>query len=216
MAEGRGAAGARGTFGPVVALGLAAGILAAVAGARPWVVDPEASGDTTASDPLGLVRAAGEMPLASALSLVVLASWGVVLVTRRRVRRVLTVLGLLASLGLVVTVVTGWVMLPDDVAAVMLEQQPGGGEPDTAVSGWFWGAAAGSLGSVVATALAVRWVPAWPEMGSRYDAPADGGRPAPVDPRPDTDTDTDTRDLDLWKAMDEGRDPTVREDPRTP
>ena len=53
--------------------------------------------------------------------------------------------------------------------------------------------------AVVPAVLAVRLVPSWPEMGSRYDAP---GTPAPAtEPEP-------TREQDLWAALDEGRDPT--------
>ena len=192
----------RRTFAPVLLLGAASGTLAAVAGNKPWVVD--ASGDTRL-DPLGLVAEAGEMPLAAALSLVVLACWGVVLVTRRRVRRAVAALGLLAALGLAATVVVGWVTLDDQVLE-LLRAQPtqastrGGAE--VATTGWFWAAAVGAVLSVVATAAAVRLVPHWPEMGDRYDAPGtgDGAAGVPSD---------DASNLDLWKAMDEGHDPTA-------
>ena len=45
-------------------------------------------------------------------------------------------------------------------------------------------------------------MPGWPEMGRRYDAPADATaeRAAPLP--------EEQENLDLWKAMDEGRDPT--------
>src|SRR5687768_7920756 len=94
----------RRTFVPVVGVGLAAGTLAAVAGAQPWVVDTTLP---AGSDPLGLVADAGEMPLAMALSLVLLACWGVLLVTRGVARRVVAVLALLVAVGLAVTVVVG-------------------------------------------------------------------------------------------------------------
>jgi uncharacterized membrane protein (TIGR02234 family) len=189
----------RATFVPVVGLGLAAGTLAAVAGAQPWVVDTTLP---AGSDPLGLVADAGEMPLALALSLVILACWGVLLVTRGMVRRLVAVLALLVSIGLVVTVVVGLFTLPDQV----LEAFPEGTRRTTDVNptqetAWVWTAAVGALLSVVTTALAVRWVGHWPEMGSRYDAPGGPGRDeaAPEDPS----------SLDLWKSIDEGRDPTV-------
>ena len=68
---------------------------------------------------------------------------------------------------------------------------------------WFWAAAAGALLSLVATGLAVWWAPAWPEMGSRYDAPAGTTAPTPAaDP-------AEQSNLELWKAIDEGRDPTA-------
>lgn len=189
----------RRTFAPVLLLGAAAGTLAAVAGNKPWVVD--ASGDTRL-DPLGLVAEAGEMPLAAALSLVVLACWGVVLVTRRRVRRAVAALGLLAALGLAATVVVGWVTLDDQVLELLRAQPTGGDGAEVATTGWFWAAAVGAVLSVVATAAAVRLVPHWPEMGDRYDAPgtADGAVGVPPD---------EATNLDLWKAMDEGHDPTA-------
>lgn len=193
----------RRTFAPVLLLGAAAGTLAAVAGNKPWVVD--ASGDTRV-DPLGLVAEAGEMPLAAALSLVVLACWGVVLVTRRRVRRAVAALGLLAALGLVATVVVGWVTLDDQVLE-LLRAQPthastGGDGAEVATTGWFWAAAVGAVLSVVAAAAAVRLVPHWPEMGGRYDAPGAAEASTGVPPGEAT-------NLDLWKALDEGHDPTA-------
>ena len=188
----------RRTFGPVVLLGLATGILAAVASSRPWVVD--AGGGNRSTDPLGAVVDAGEMPLAAALSLVVLACWGVLLVTRRTVRRVVAVLGLLAAVGLAVTVAVGWATLPDVVAEAITTQATSGDAVAVESTAWWWAAAVGALGSVVAATLAVRWVAHWPEMGSRYDAP--GTAAASDDPE-------DASSLDLWKAMDEGRDPTA-------
>ena len=188
----------RRTFGPVLLLGLAAGILAAVASSRTWVVD--AGGSPHSTDPLGTVTNAGEMPLAAALSLVVLACWGVLLVTRRTVRRAVAVLGLLASAGLTASVVVGWTTLPDAVTEAIAEQTGSGDGVAVDTTAWFWAAAVGAFASLVATALAARWVPLWPEMGSRYDAPGT------ADPTPEPE---DASSLDLWKAMDEGRDPTA-------
>ena len=56
---------------------------------------------------------------------------------------------------------------------------------------------------LVSAALAVRDVGGWPEMGTRYDAPgaATGSAARPVEPDEST-------NLDLWRAMDEGEDPT--------
>jgi uncharacterized membrane protein (TIGR02234 family) len=186
----------RRTFAPAVLVGLAAGALGAVAGSRPWVVDAEG-----APDPLGLVADTGEMPLAAALSLVVLACWGVVLVTRGRVRRAVAALGLLAALGLVATVVTGWLTLDQQVLDALAAQSAGDDTLAVSTTGWFWVAAVAALLSLAATAAAVRLAPGWPEMGGRYDAPgtAPGAGPEPED----------ASSLDLWKAMDEGRDPTA-------
>jgi uncharacterized membrane protein (TIGR02234 family) len=185
----------RRTFGPVVALGVAAAVLAAVAAARPWVRLAE-PGDSALVVPLATED--GEMALAAAVSLVLLASWGVVLVTRGVVRRLVAGLALLAALGLAATVVVGALRLPDTFADSMLEA--GAQSPSTQLTGWFWVAAITTTASVLATALAVAWCPAWPEMGTRYDAPGTGRDEPPPE---------DRTSLDLWKSMDEGRDPTA-------
>ena len=65
--------------------------------------------------------------------------------------------------------------------------------------GWFWVYLACAALCLVASGLAVRLAPAWPEMGSRYDAP--GSAP----------TAREETGLDLWRALDEGRDPTLPE-----
>lgn len=192
----------RKTFAPVLGLGVAAGILAAVAGNRTWVVDTSLP---AGSDPLGAVAEAGEMPLALALSLVVLACWGVILVTRGVFRRGVAVLSVLASAGLLATVVVGSLTLPDQVVAAF----PEGARRTTDVNitettGWFWAAAVAAVLSLAAAAAAVRWVGHWPEMGSRYDAPGSA-----EENRADAASDEDQASLDLWKSIDEGRDPTA-------
>lgn len=180
----------RRTFGPVVLAGLATAGLTAFAGTRQPVQTPY--------DALTL-RDHPDQPLVTALGLVVLASWGVVLVTRGRVRRAVALLALVASVGVLVTAVIGWSQAPDDLAAELREL---GADPE--VERTVWGAVAvlAAALSVVATALAVRLAPSWPEMGTRYDAPTGAAVPAaaPVE---------EQSNLDLWKAMDEGRDPTA-------
>lgn len=195
-------AGRRRTFGPVTLLGLAAAGLSAVAGDRLWVVPETSEGpgaaaaEAVSSVRLGLDETA-QMPLATALALVVLAAWGALLVTRGRVRRVLAGLALVAALGIAASVVVGAVSIPGDVRADLAASLPSAAAgPATAYTGWFWAAGAGAALSVLATAAAVRWVPQWPQMGSRYDAPS-----AP--------TDEPASDLELWRAFDEGRDPTA-------
>jgi len=189
----------RRTFAPVLLLGLAAGTLTAVAGTKSWaeVTDSDAPGSSSSwTMSFGDV---GQMPLAGALSLVVLASWGVVLVTRGRVRRVVALLGAVAAVGVLAAVVVGYSATQDDVADAL--RQVGATSIETAPTGWYWAAAVGSVLSVLATLLAVRYVPYWPAMGSRYDAP--GARPAPtVDP-------DEAADGELWRAIDEGHDPTT-------
>jgi uncharacterized membrane protein (TIGR02234 family) len=190
----------RKTFGPVVGLGLAAATLAAVAGSHPWQVDAGARGPTP--DPLGLVADAGEMPLGLALALVVLACWGVLLVSRGAVRRIVAGLALLVALGLAATVVVAYFTLDDRVLAAQMEASlPRDDVFGTTISAWYLVAVSCAVISVVTTALAVWWAPAWPEMGRRYDAPGAARQSATPAEEPSS--------LDLWKSIDEGRDPTV-------
>jgi Tryptophan-associated transmembrane protein (Trp_oprn_chp) len=187
----------RRSLGPVVLVGLASATLVAVAGNRTWAVaDSGAARDVSS---LALSVDAGKMPAATALALVLLACWGVVLVTRGRVRRAVAALGVLAALGTVLSVVLGWTSVVDalrnDLASV------GVTDVEIGHTGWFWAAAVGAVLALASSVAAVVLVPGWPEMGSRYDAP--GAAPPPA-PAPE-----DQSSLDLWRAMDEGRDPTA-------
>ena len=182
----------RKTFAPVVLLGLGSGTLAAVAATKNWTTAD--GGDVSQLPSNLLVEPDRDMPLALSLSLVVLAAWGVLLVTRGAVRRTLAVLALVAALGVVATVIAGYRTLPSKVRADF--ETSGITDVSVHFTAWFWAAAVGAVVSVIAAALAVREVGDWPEMGSRYDAPGAG----PVDD-PES-------NLEMWKALDEGRDPT--------
>lgn len=184
----------RRTFGPVLLVGLAAAGLTAVAAAKPWA---ELTG--TAVVPHAVAES-GRSPLAGALALVLLASWGVVLVTRGRVRRGVAVLGLLAALGVLACVITGALHMTDDLRNAVRASPHTGAAVAATRTGWLWVAGVGALLSVAATAAATLWAPAWPAMSQKYDAP--GGAPEkPVTPE-------SADNLDLWKSMDEGHDPT--------
>jgi uncharacterized membrane protein (TIGR02234 family) len=186
----------RRTFGAAVGAGLASAVLAAVAGHQPWA-------EGSAPGGLGELSAtveAGTVPAANALSLVVLACWGVLLVTRGAVRRVVAALGLLAALGLAATVVVGFSTAPDHVRSAYHDL--GVAEPDVGLTAWWWVAAVATLLTLATTLLAVRLVPSWPEMGRRYDAPA-AAAPEPAK------APEELENLDLWKAINEGRDPTA-------
>ncbi|MDO9495215.1 MAG: Trp biosynthesis-associated membrane protein [Nocardioides sp.] len=196
MSDGR---ESRGGFGPVVLLGLASGVGAAVGGNQTWVAADAAS---AGADSAFLATATGaSVPLATALALVVLASWGVVLVSRGRVRRVVAVLGVVAALGTLATHVTGFFSaaesLRDDFA------RAGFDNVEVDHTRWFWVGLACAVVSVLATLQAVRKVPQWPEMGTRYDAPGEQGLPqSQAQPAEEPSS------LDLWRAIDEGHDPT--------
>ena len=186
----------RKTFAPVVLLGLGSGTLAAVAANQTWATGDGSGGDFSQlpSNLILQIESDRDMPLALSLSLVVLAAWGVLLVTRGPVRRALAVLALVAALGVVATVIAGHQTIPGEIRADF--EASGVTDVQVHFTAWFWAAAVGAVVSVIAAALAVREVRDWPEMGSRYDAPGAG----PVDD-PES-------NLDMWKALDEGRDPT--------
>ena len=192
MAEAR---GSKGGFAPVVLLGLASGVGAAVAGNQAWVVADASSAGTTSA--LVATATGASVPLATALALVVLASWGVVLVSRGRVRRAVAGLGAVAALGTLATFVVGAFSsaetLRDDFAQAGLDGV------DVDHTRWFWFGLVCAVVSVAATVQAVRRTPLWPEMGTRYDAPGEQPRPEP---------EAEPSSLDLWKAIDEGHDPT--------
>lgn len=180
----------RKSFGPVVLLGLASAALLAVAAAKPWF---EAAVDFKMVPGVPEPDRLADSPLALALALVVLAGWGALLVTRARMRRVIAGLALLASLGVAGALVVAPFTLPDQIREQLRLA-------DLAVSptGWYAAAAAAAPLCLLLTALAVRLAPSWPEMGSRYDAPGASPTEPGNDPR------------DLWKALDEGSDPTDR------
>ncbi|GAB3033578.1 hypothetical protein GCM10011376_30540 [Nocardioides flavus (ex Wang et al. 2016)] len=196
MAE-RPAGGPRSTFGPVVALGLASAALGAYAASRPWV-----SG-TGAESVVGVAPVAfdeiSSSPLATALAFVVLACWGVVLVTRGRFRRAVAAVAVLAALGYAAAVVWAPFSLPDHLVE-QVRVRTGGVLDDTSLTGWFWLSVLAALLVLASTVFALRLVPTWPEMGARYDSPAGARETVPEQP-------SDNRDI--WKALDEGRDPTA-------
>ena len=184
----------RRTFGPVVLLGLATAGLAAVAAAKPWVGSAAGSSDAS----MTALDAGTRYPLGSAISLVLLASWGVLLVTRGVVRRAFAWITAVAAVALVAAVVAAYFTLPD-TARNSYDELMGRGSQDQGFTGWFWMTAICSVLALVPAFLAVRLVSSWPEMGSRYDAPGTQDAATITEP---------TREQDLWQALDEGRDPT--------
>ena len=207
----------RRTFGPVVLLGVAASALASVAGSKPWVSGRSGGFDTAAEDNQAMVSTlsasgASESPLAAALALVLQACWGVLLVTRGRFRRAVAVLALVTAVGLVVTTVEAFWTLPDKLTDTLLEMS-GTDTVSTSLTPWYAAALVAAVLAVVAAAAAVRLVPRWPEMGTRYDAPTGAAVDRPLLSGETADEvgrdDAPTENIDIWKALDEGRDPTA-------
>ena len=187
----------RSTFGPTVLVGLASAALVAVAGNQAWAKAAEGQGIGEEVASVSAAVGGAKAPLATALALVVLAAWGVLLVTRGRFRRVLSWVLAVAALGLLVAVVGALFAAPDAVADAY--EPYGITEIDVQRTAWSWLALAGSMLALGAAALAARDVGRWPQMGKRYDAPGAAEPTAAPGER---------SNLDLWKAMDEGRDPT--------
>ena len=186
----------RRSFGPVVVAGLAGAGLSAMAGQEVWVTLGSCEPGTVA---IAVATTPAEVPAAGAIALALLASWGVLLVTRGRVRRAAAVVTALVSLGQVVAVLTGVRAARDQLHDVLADA--GGVTCGLDLTGWFWTAVVALPFAVVPAVAAVWLVPGWPEMGRKYDAPADV--PAAATPP------EEQENLDLWKAMDEGRDPTA-------
>lgn len=187
------------SFGPTVLAGLAGAGLAAVAGSREWAT---ARGDAAGIPVEAAVTGAETQPVAAAVALVALAAWGVVLVLRGRVRRLVALLGAAASAGALAAVVAGFRTAPADALEAVQARGATGDVLAASLTGWYAAAGVGALLALAAFAVAVREAPRWPAMGSRYDAPA---------ARREQEREQATRPAtteDMWRAIDEGRDPT--------
>ena len=181
------------SFGRTVLTGLGASGLTAVAAAQPWA---EADGDNAGVAVSAVADGNDVAPLALALALVALASWGVLLVLRGSARRLVAVVGTLAAGGVLAAVVSASGSAQD--AAVDAVQAAGatGDTFTSSLTAWYWTTGAAAALSLAALGVAVARAPRWPAMGSRYDAPsARETSPATTE--------------DLWKALDEGQDPTA-------
>lgn len=191
----------RRTFGPVVLLGLASAGLAAWAGSHDWASAHQVT--LLAPGLTGAPPADTGAPLVTSLALVVLAAWGVLLVTRRRLRRIVALLILITAAGLAAASVGALISAPRPIEELIAQYD---GSGSVGRSAWAWIGTGASVVAAVAGVLAVRLVPHWPEMSSRYDAP--GTAPVTADP------DDPDNSLDLWRAMDQGHDPTLPDDGR--
>ncbi len=180
------------TFGPTVLLGLAGSVLTAVAATREWA---HTSGDAAGIKVEAAVTGSDTAPLAAALALVGLAAWGVVLVVRGRLRRVVAAVGFLACAGVAAAVVVAFDGAQDDAVTAVTDKGATGDVLATTLTGWYYTAGVAVTLALLAFAVAVVRSPRWPAMGSRYDAPS-------------ARAETPATDEDMWRALDEGRDPT--------
>lgn len=201
----------RRSFASIVLAGGASAALLAVAGAQTWArATSPAQGDAEGGSALRAAEAAGTdvAPLVLPLGLVVLACWGAVLVLRRRGRRVVTALGAVSAIGAVVAVIANAHRAPDAAMALL-----SGGQISADTTAWPWVALAAGVVTAACCAVAWRAAPSWPEMSARYDAPAGPGSGSATGPGsgqgPGGGPDAPLSDRDLWRALDEGHDPTV-------
>jgi uncharacterized membrane protein (TIGR02234 family) len=185
------------SFGPTVLAGLAGATLASVAAARDWA---HASGRASGVAVTAAAKGSESAPLALALGLVALAAWGVVLVVRTRARRVVAVVGALASAGVLAATVVAFGRAQDDASRALEARGATGDVTRAALTGWYWAALVGGVLALLAFVAALRLAPRWPAMGTRYDAPAT--RAAREQAAPAT-------EQDMWRALDDGRDPTA-------
>ena len=140
-------------------------------------------------------------PLALALGLVALAAWGVVLVVRARTRRFVSAARRAGD-------APGCSPPPWSPSPVPRTTPPArstnAASPATSLTasltGWYWATLVGGVLALVAFAAALRLAPGWPAMGTRYDAPAT--RAAQEEAAP-------ASEQDMWRALDDGRDPTA-------
>lgn len=177
-------------FVPTTLAGLVGGVATAVLSGKP-LARSAAPGAEVEVATLGTLTS---LPLAQALALVALAAWGVLLVSRGAVRRAVAVLASLAMLGVVFTLVRGPWVLRDQVGRGLRDL--GVSDPQVHLTASYWMALVAALVCLTASVLAVVVVSGWPEMGRRYDAPGDREEPG-----------------DLWREIDEGRDPTEHPNP---
>jgi uncharacterized membrane protein (TIGR02234 family) len=189
-------------YAATLALGLLAATTATVALARPWI--------TATATQRGLpqikisVTGAEVASLAGALCVVALASFGAVIATRGSVRRALGTLIVLSS-----AVIAYSALRPpsgtSQVEAGLSALGWAGGPYDMETSPWRWVTLAAALLCLATGVAVIARGHRWAAMGSRYDAPA-----SRMDGATSTDgaDGSDLADADVWREIDQGRDPT--------
>ncbi len=184
-------------YAPVVLGTLAAGGLAFVALGRTWE-RARVAADGLPSDVV-VVSGSDAYPLASALALVVVTAAIAVLATGRRVRRGVGALVIAASVGAIVAMIDGRRALDSTLSDAVTASPAftGGGSVVRTTTSWDLVAIAAFVLAAVLGLIVVVFSARWPTMSGRYDAPS--ASPAPVVPE---------TEADIWKALDEGRDPT--------
>lgn len=180
----------RRAFWPTLALGVGSAVTAVVAANKPLVISPLLADDRAAD--------LGEVPLAGSLAVIPLIAWVALLVLRGTWRRLAASLGVIGSVGTVMAADAGLDDASRAVGDAVISLGSQGDVIITEYSTWFWALMVAAILSALAFAVAWRHAPQWPGMSRRYEAP--GATSAPAEP---------STNQELWKAMDEGRDPTA-------
>jgi uncharacterized membrane protein (TIGR02234 family) len=190
---------ARRLYGPSVLAALAMGGLAFFAASRTWAHTTITS-EGLASTDLATTGAQAE-PLISALAVVGAAGALALLAAGRRLRRLTGLLFAVVGItGLWVAPWPGSSALLDAVERQALES-PAYVGPESigaTTSTWWYAVAAFAFAAlIVVGAVVMRFCVAWPTMSSKYDAPGGSSGAVAAD-----------REPDMWKALDDGEDPT--------
>jgi uncharacterized membrane protein (TIGR02234 family) len=185
-------------YGPSVLGAMATGGLAFFAASRTWAqTSVEASGVPTAA-----VKVSGSdaVALVPALALVIVTAALAVLAASVRVRRAVGLLiVVVAVIGVVVILRAAGDI--DNAVDAAVHDSPAfiGTNAPAAVShsAWRWVAAVAFVLSALVGVVVIRFGALWPTMGRKYDAPKAHTAPKAVE-----------TEADIWKALDEGDDPT--------
>jgi uncharacterized membrane protein (TIGR02234 family) len=131
-------------------------------------------------------------------------------VTRGRFRLGVAALGLVASVLLLVAAVAAWTAAPSVVHDALVDR--GLADPQVGRTPWSYLGVLAAMVAVGAAATAVRRVRGWPEMGRRYDAPATAAAAGTAVVAATTAPVEEQSNLEVWRTLDEGRDPTEDSD----
>ncbi len=185
-------------YAPVVLGTLAAGGLAFAGTGRTWA-HSSVIADGLSTQKVS-VTGADAHPLASALALVVIASALAIPAASNRVRQAVGILTVVVSLVAIWMIVLGGDALNEAMTSAVKASPAftGSNLPDDVhQTAWRLVAIAAFVLAAGLGMLTARFGRTWPTMGARYDPP-------PVRPS----SRMAHEDADMWKALDEGRDPT--------